>query len=115
MKKNHNSIGFLPMLTDLTCLDMSDIDILILIQSSPSMRLRRDANRRTWMEYEQRYSWIKTLFIFGTPDIENGEEDISVQTEAEQHCDIIQMDFIDSYENVTLDTVSSLEISDIIF
>ena len=93
-------------LSDLSCLDMSDVDVLILIQSSPSLRDRRDADRRTWMHYEKRYTWIKTLFVFGTPDVGGGEKEVSVEAEAEQFCDIVQMDYVDSYENVTLDTVS---------
>ena len=58
------------------------------------------------MQHQKQYPGIKTLFIFGTPDLEGGDADVSVAAEAKQHCDIVQMDYVDSYENVTLDTVS---------
>ncbi len=68
---------------------------------------------------------VKTLFIFGVDEDGSSHQ---VQQEAYKHCDILQvrrnvycidvleifvsqMDFVDSYWNVTLDSVSGLKIA----
>ena len=50
---------------------------------------------------------VKTIFLFGkeNPEIENE----MIQKEQSEFCDLVQMDYIDSYSNVTLDTVMALK------
>lgn len=74
----------------------------IFIQSAPEMMDRRKACRDTWMSRAS--DDIKILFIFGRSD-----PDPELTDEQQQHCDLIQMDFGDSYSNVTFDTVMSLK------
>ena len=71
-----------------------------MVQSAPSMRERRDANRQTWMKDQN--PKVKVLFIFGT------EEGFNVTEEHIEYCDIIQADFVDSYQNVTFYTLMAL-------
>ena len=46
---------------------------------------------------------VKVLFVFGT------EVGSDVTREHKEHCDIVQADFVDSYENVTFDTLVAMK------
>ena len=101
-----------PSPSDLSCLDLAGARTLIIIQSAPSNRDRRDSDRRTWMELLPADAAV--VFLFGTDPPPSdaaaaAANRATVAEEAGRHCDMVQMDFVDSYENVTLDTVSALK------
>ena len=88
------------------------VDILVGIHSNPSHWQLRDIIRRTWSN--QTY-WpnhrIKTLFFVGIPS-ESTQNNITAQElltlESQLYNDIVQIDFLDTYRNLTLKAVSVL-------
>ena len=57
--------------------------------------------------FQIHYPLVKTLFLFGRA-LPN-EKAFPIGPEQVEHCDMVQMDYLDCYENVTLDTVSCLK------
>ena len=59
------------------------------------------------------FPFVKVLFLFGKYDEDNElKEDYSnLAEEAAKYCDIVQFDFIDSYANITMDTVNALKVT----
>lgn len=83
-----------------------DIRLLIMITSAPSHRDARLSIRQTWGHYATRRD-IVIVFILGRTTSQSLED--SLEAENYMYNDIIRGQFIDSYNNLTLKTVSSLE------
>uniref|UniRef100_A0A1B6LV84 Hexosyltransferase n=1 Tax=Graphocephala atropunctata TaxID=36148 RepID=A0A1B6LV84_9HEMI len=80
--------------------------LLIVITTAPDHVAARMAVRQTWGHYTQRKD-VAIAFCIGTtskPEVMTG-----ILEEEEMYGDIIQGNFIDSYDNLTLKTVSILE------
>lgn len=82
------------------------IGLLILITSAPTHRDARLAIRQTWGHYASRRD-IAMAFVLGATNIQSIED--SLEAESYMYSDIIRGRFIDSYNNLTLKTISSLE------
>lgn len=83
-----------------------NIRLLILITSAPTHRDARLAIRQTWGHYATRRD-IAIAFILGATNVQSIED--SLEAESYMYSDIIRGRFIDSYNNLTLKTISSLE------
>lgn len=82
------------------------LKLLVAITSAPQHQEARMAVRQTWGHYGQRRD-VAVAFLLGSstkPDI-----DAVVKAEADLYGDIIRSRFIDSYDNLTLKTVSLTE------
>lgn len=82
------------------------LKLLVAITSAPQHTDARMAVRQTWGHYGLRKD-VAIMFMVGAtskPDIEAG-----IVSEAEIYGDIVQGRFVDSYDNLTLKTVSILE------
>lgn len=89
------------------CPDLGEtIKLLIAITSAPSHDNARMAIRETWGHYTIRRD-IAIAFMLGS----NSNETINANIEKEQYLygDIIRGKFIDTYDNLTLKTISMLE------
>lgn len=79
-------------------------DILFLVHSGPENFSMRDGVRKTWFFYQNFWKeGMLALFIVGIhpdPDINR-----KIQDEAKVHGDIIQANFDDHYNNLTLKTL----------
>lgn len=85
-----------------------DTDLLILITSSVDKRDSRDAIRDTWCaKCNGLKSKIKYVFVFGNKN--DSEENSQLLKESKEYHDIIQMDFNDTYANLTYKTISSFK------
>ncbi|XP_031636839.1 N-acetyllactosaminide beta-1,3-N-acetylglucosaminyltransferase 3-like [Contarinia nasturtii] len=82
------------------------IRLLMLITSAPTHREARLAIRQTWGHYASRRD-IAMAFVLGATNIQAIED--SLEAESYMYSDIIRGRFIDSYNNLTLKTISSLE------
>ena len=85
-----------------------NIDILILISTSPQNKDARNAIRKTWGEVCRKdQSRIKCLFVLGNAsnDVINNE----LKEESRSNHDMVQVDFKDSYANLTYKTMTSLK------
>lgn len=87
--------------------------LLIIVKSKIDNFERRTAIRNSW-GFEKRFSdvLIRTVFSLGidqkTHDGESSELQRLVDIEADRYNDIVQFDFIDTYFNNTLKTVSNM-------
>ena len=59
------------------------------------------------------YPQVKAIHVFGLPSEEFQNDFFShgsiIEEEQRKYCDVVQFDFIDTYENITLDTISALK------
>lgn len=85
--------------------------VLLLVPVSPSDVTSRNIIRKTWgRSLEVRGQLLQTLFFVGVrtePGFERVQEQL--RQENQQHHDIIQSNFIDSYRNLTIKTMMMLE------
>ncbi|XP_040202372.1 beta-1,3-galactosyltransferase 2-like [Rana temporaria] len=82
--------------------------LLLLIPSIPEETLNRDVLRRTWAN-ETLVNGVNVtrLFLLGRPSSQEIQE--SIILESSNFHDIIQQDFFDSYNNLTLKTLMGIE------
>lgn len=81
----------------------NNISLLVLIFSSPPNSERRNVIRGTWLSDFP--NSIRYLFVLANSEHEGVQKQI--KTENAENKDILLLDFIDSYKNLTLKTISS--------
>lgn len=85
--------------------------LLLVVPVAPSGRAAREAIRKTWGSQKQVLGQpVETLFMLGL----SGGADAALQQEAllresRTYRDLIQSDFVDSYHNLTIKTMTILE------
>ncbi|XP_061184653.1 beta-1,3-galactosyltransferase 1-like [Saccostrea echinata] len=80
------------------------VDIIVLICTIHSNRERRKALRETWLtQTKKNEGSIRYVFLLGMTS--NKKLQVDLETESATHRDIVQEDFIDSYNNLTLKTI----------
>ncbi|XP_034942398.1 beta-1,3-galactosyltransferase 5-like [Chelonus insularis] len=83
-----------------------DMNLVIIVMSAPTHIEARTAIRQTWGHFGQRTD-VSIVFMLGaTTDMKLNK---LLQYEQKLYADIIRGQFIDSYSNLTLKTVSALE------
>ncbi|KAJ1520235.1 hypothetical protein ONE63_004445 [Megalurothrips usitatus] len=89
------------------CPDLGrNLQVFIAVTSAPSHRDARMAVRQTWGHFQQR-SDVAIAFMLGATN--NPELEKSLAAEAAMYNDLIRGRFLDSYNNLTLKTISMLE------
>ncbi|XP_017879349.1 beta-1,3-galactosyltransferase 5-like [Ceratina calcarata] len=83
-----------------------EMDLVIIIMSAPTHLDARMAIRQTWGHYGQRND-VSILFMLGAT-VDSKVESI-LKKEQKTYNDVIRGKFIDSYSNLTLKTISTLE------
>ncbi|XP_060081093.1 beta-1,3-galactosyltransferase 1-like [Ylistrum balloti] len=82
----------------------SNIDVVILISTTPGNRHKREVIRRTWLNISKNNtSNVRYVFLLGSQSNKPLKQDIT--REFAKYKDIVQEDFIDSYNNLTLKTL----------
>ena len=81
--------------------------VIIVITSSPENQKERQLIRRTWGAYSKNNTApnLRRVFLLGS----HRTLDQDIKAESRVHRDIIQEDFMDSYDNLTLKTVMGLK------
>ena len=98
------------ILSDLNVLDLNeDLKVLMILQSAPQNVNRRNAIRETWKNND--FKRLKIIFLFGTTFIDDGDM-FDLTEELRLNRDFVQFDFIDTYANVTLDSLAALKFVD---
>lgn len=90
----------------------ADVFLLLVIKSPPGNHERRQALRTTWAwERQHNGAWIRLVFISGTvgSGFEKQRMNALMALEHRQYGDIIQWDFNDTFQNLTLKQVMFLE------
>ncbi|XP_045205094.2 uncharacterized protein LOC123557598 [Mercenaria mercenaria] len=100
-EKNFRKIINEPNLCD------GDVELLFMIASTVARKDSRNAIRKTWCGgCNKPDSKMKLVFVFGNRH--DSDENENLLEESEEFHDIIQMDFVDTYANLTYKTMSSL-------
>lgn len=84
-------------------------EILVYFQTMWSNFIKRRTLRNTWVSniaYKQLGKHVKFVFIIGKPKEVNDQ--VKINNELLLHGDIIEGDFIDSYQNLTLKSVTAM-------
>ncbi|KAL3856626.1 hypothetical protein ACJMK2_011361 [Sinanodonta woodiana] len=83
------------------CNMAANISILILVKTDPLNFERRKIIRDTWSNYTyfQHLGIIRTLFLMGK--VQKAEVQQNISREFDDHLDILQGDFLDTYRNLT--------------
>uniref|UniRef100_A0A8D8NYJ2 Hexosyltransferase n=1 Tax=Culex pipiens TaxID=7175 RepID=A0A8D8NYJ2_CULPI len=84
----------------------ADVNLLILITSAPTHREQRLSIRQSWGHYGIRRD-ISIGFMLGRTQDQRIEDQLSAENY--MYSDLIRGNFIDSYKNLTLKTISLLE------
>lgn len=80
--------------------------LLILVSSAPTHATARDAIRRTWGHYAHRTDVALAFFI---GDTRNDTTERVLAEEDRRYADVVRGAFLDTYDNLTLKTLSMLE------
>lgn len=89
------------------CPDLgSALQLLIMITSAPSHKDARMAVRQTWGHYSLRRD-VSIAFMLGSTS--NASLNLDLNSEEYIYGDIIRGKFVDTYDNLTLKTISMLE------
>lgn len=84
--------------------------LILMVPIVPADRATRDIIRKTWgSEKVVLDQLVETVFIMGLPGGNDAEQLEALREENEQHHDIIQSNFLDSYHNLTIKTMVMLE------
>ena len=95
--------------------ERDDVFLVIYIHSAPDHFSRRTTIRKSWGDVSYYNVTVRRVFILGLPSPStpgtSGDDVIQdrIGTEAVEHGDIVQMDFVDSYYNLTYKAVSALK------
>lgn len=91
-----------------TCQQEGSIFLLVVVCVSPANTLQRQTIRETWGSIvREENSFVKLVFLLGNPH--NASLQTEILIESAQHQDIVQEDFIDSYRNLSIKSVSLLK------
>lgn len=85
--------------------------LILMVPVAPSYTAARDTIRRTWgSEKLVLGQMVETIFIVGLPGgADAGQQQEKLKEENQQHHDLIQSNFQDSYRNLTVKTMVMLE------
>lgn len=84
-----------------------NVEILVYIQSAWENFLKRRLLRRTWASSKVvRDKRVKAFFILGRPKFVNDQ--VRINNEQLLHGDIVEGDFVDSYQNISIKSIIAL-------
>ncbi|CAN7982414.1 unnamed protein product [Ixodes hexagonus] len=88
------------------CNSFEDVPgLIVFVTSAPAHKSEREAIRSTWgLHSYLNHRRTKVLFLLG-----RSSRDTEIKAESQVHGDIIQGDFVDSYNNLTLKSVMMLQ------
>ena len=84
--------------------DEGQVDLLILVTTSPAKFDQRQALRDTWLTHTKNNTGnVRHVFLLG--QVKDRETQEKILTESKRYNDVLQESFIDSYENLTYKTI----------
>lgn len=85
------------------------VNYLIVIHTAPKNFEQRNAIRETWGQDFKNVPGTETLFFLGnTP---NARLRKAIETERQNYSDIVQGNFVDTYDNLTLKSIAMLKMA----
>ncbi len=82
--------------------------LLIVVISAAENSVKRDLVRRTWAGPLMELEWIQIIFLIGSTPTEDKVVKGRIEKEKNQHGDLVQVDVVDTYANLTLKSVAML-------
>ena len=91
--------------------DVSNPQVLVVIQSAPKNKNLRDEVRRTWGKscVTTHNSWCSLVFILGQLSNDTDPLQDEIENEFNEYGDILQDSFLDSYNNLTIKSIHILK------
>jgi len=91
--------------------DVSNPQVLVVIQSAPKNKNLRDEVRRTWGKscVTTHNSWCSLVFILGQLSNDSDPLQDEIENEFNEYGDILQDSFLDSYNNLTIKSIHILK------
>eukprot|EP00094_Tigriopus_californicus_P014204 TCALIF_13759-PA protein Name:"Similar to B3GALT1 Beta-1,3-galactosyltransferase 1 (Pongo pygmaeus)" AED:0.04 eAED:0.04 QI:0/0/0/1/1/1/2/0/272 len=86
--------------------DLSGVKLFIGVKTVANRFEARDTTRETWASFQHNHPDVKVMFFSG--EVEDRQVRNSLRTEVHTHCDLVIVHGLDTYQNVTLKTVSIL-------
>jgi len=86
--------------------------LVIYVHTAPAHHSRRQAVRSTWgnlTRWSTASAPITLRFVMGRPANDNGHQRRALVEEQATYGDLVQLDFVDSYYNMTLKAVGALQ------
>lgn len=96
------------------CENRSDILVVFLVPVAPHHYAQREAVRKTWGESGESLDTV-TLFFLGLPEDSPQKSEVQdkVDEESKNYGDIIQINFLDTYQNLTIKTLQMMRWLDV--
>ena len=82
--------------------------LLFVVISAAENSVKRNLIRRTWAGPLMEIDWIQIIFLIGSPPSEDNAIKEQVAKENDQFGDLVQVNVIDTYANLTLKSVAML-------
>ena len=92
--------------------DLSTLLLLILVHSAVGNRPQRDAIRNTWGKYLHNYAGNHIVLVFLIGSSADQHQVDRIQREGKSFQDLIILDIMDSYRNLSLKSVAGLQWTD---
>ncbi|KAI8796888.1 beta-1,3-galactosyltransferase 5 [Biomphalaria glabrata] len=113
----HNVFSFKTLISGESICSQVRPYVLIIILSQIEHSKLREAIRRTWLKSAERNSWprfnitktIKHVFLFGYRQHKLLHDTQVLQKESDKYGDIVALDFIDTYKNLSLKVINGVE------
>ena len=86
--------------------------LVIYVHTAPGHHGRRQAVRSTWgnvTRWSTSSAPITLRFVLGRPSSDSDHQQRALADEQAKHGDLVQLDFVDSYRNMTLKAVGALQ------
>jgi len=98
-----------PVNSNATAIDNDDLVLLVVVCSAMSNFQERQTIRDSWASDVDSLAQTKVIFLLGTIGNLTNDLQTNVTRESDIHDDILQVDFIDSYANLTVKSLMLLK------
>lgn len=86
--------------------DLSGVKLFIGVKTVSTRFEERDTTRETWASFQNDHPDVKVMFFLG--EMEDSQLKNQLRLEIQTHCDLVIVHGLETYENVTMKTVSIL-------
>lgn len=88
----------------------SNTRVLIMQHSKPTNFDKRLDNRRTWIQFTREIPGVRAIFVVGrNKNVTDPQFQAKLQKEQDLYCDILQVDYVEHYNNNTLKSLHGLK------
>ena len=89
--------------------NQNDLQLILFVLTKPSDLVVRDRLRQTWLSYTKNNTNPHTRYVFVLGRARSQDTQLQIDQEQLTHNDIVQQDFKEAYNNLTLKTMLGVE------